>query len=203
MAETAQKRPVFERVKPPEALIKVSNPIVGWLLRSRLRGLVDEHLMLLRLRGHKTGRLYTVPVGRRIIDGRLGVLTNNPWWVNFRGGAPAEVILEGELRRGHAELVEDPDVVAPLYASLIEEYGHEQAGRRLGIRINVDRMPTHEELVDAIGRSGLSFVAIDLGEDRSFRQAEAGDEVVAPGVARLALGIVNAYLVGEAGGPWC
>ena len=143
-----------------------------------------------------------MPVGRRIIDGRLGVLTNNPWWVNFRGGAPAEVILEGELRRGHAELVEDPDVVAPLYANLIEEYGHEQAGRRLGIRINVDRMPTHEELVDAIGRSGLSFVAIDLGEDRSFRQAEAGDEVVAPGVARLALGIVNAYLVGEAGGPW-
>ena len=35
----------------------------------------------------------------------------------------------------------------------------------------------------------------------SFGQAEAGGEVT-PDVTRLALGIVNAYLVGEAGGPW-
>jgi glyoxylase-like metal-dependent hydrolase (beta-lactamase superfamily II) len=35
----------------------------------------------------------------------------------------------------------------------------------------------------------------------SFGQAEAGVEVT-PDVTRLALGIVNAYLVGEAGGPW-
>jgi hypothetical protein len=38
---------------------------------------------------------------------------------------------------------------------------------RLGIKINVDRMPTHEELVDAIERSGLSLITIDLGQDRT------------------------------------
>ncbi len=93
--------------------------------------------------------------------------------------------------------------MARIYANLIEEYGHEQARRRLGIRINVDRMPIHEELVDAIERSGLSFVAIDLvEEDRSFGQIEAGEEVVTPGLAHLALGVVNAYLLGEVGGPW-
>jgi glyoxylase-like metal-dependent hydrolase (beta-lactamase superfamily II) len=202
MAQTTENRPAVERVKPPEAIIKVGNPIFGWLLRSRLHGLADEHLMLVRFRGRKTGHTYTLPVGRRTIDGRLGVLTNSPWRVNFRGGAPVEVILGGELRRGGAELVEDPEEMARIYANLIEEYGYEQAGRRLGIRINVDRMPTHEELVDAIERSGLSFVVIDLVEDRSFGQAEAGDEVVTTGVARLALGVVNAYLVGEVGGPW-
>ena len=121
--------------------------------------------MLIRFRGRKTGRSYELPVGRRTIDGRLGILTNSPWRLNLRGGAPVEVILEGELRLGRADLVEDPDEVARIYANLIEEYGHERAGRRLGIRINVDRMPTHEELVDAIERSGLSFVAIDLVED--------------------------------------
>ena len=147
---TREKRPAVERIRPPEAIIKVGNPIFDWLLRSRLHGLVDEHFMLLRFRGRKTGRSYTLPVGRRTIDGRLGVLTNRRWRVNFRGGAPVDVNLEGELRRGHAELVEDPDEVARIYANLIEEYGHEQAGRRLGIRINVDRMPTNEELVDAI-----------------------------------------------------
>jgi glyoxylase-like metal-dependent hydrolase (beta-lactamase superfamily II) len=203
MAESKESRPAIERIIPPKAIITVGNPIFGWLLRSRLHGLVDEHHMLLRFRGRRTGRTYELPVGRRTIDGRLGVLTNSPWRVNFRSGAPVEAILEGELRRGRAELVEDPEEMARIYANLIEEYGHERAGRRLGIRINVDQAPTHEELVDAIGRSGLSFVAIDLGEeDRSFGQAEAGDEVVAPGVVRIALGVVNAYLVGEAGGPW-
>jgi len=122
--------------------------------------------MLLHFLGRRTGRAYVVAVGRRTIDGRLAALTNSGWRVNFRGGAPVEVTLGGELRRGDAELVEDPEEVARIYANLIEEYGREKAGRRLGITINVDRTPTHEELVDAIERSGLSMIAIDLDEDR-------------------------------------
>src|SRR3712207_1238143 len=128
MARITEKRPAVERTKPPETMVKVGNPIFGWLLRSPLHGLVDEHLMLLRFRGRKTGRRYTLPVGRRVIGGRLGVLTSSGWRVKFRGGAPVEVIVEGELRRGRAELVEDSEEVARLYAKLIEEYGHEQAG---------------------------------------------------------------------------
>jgi hypothetical protein len=88
-------------------------------------------------------------------------------WVNCLccvEGIPARGTLEGERRRGRAALVEDPDEVARVYASLIDEYGYEKAGRRLGVRINVDRAPTHEELVDAIRRSGLSLVTVDLGE---------------------------------------
>jgi hypothetical protein len=110
-----------------------------------------------------------------------------------------EALLEGGFRRGRAELVEDPGEMARIYADLIDDYGHERAGRRLGIRINVNRPPTHGELVDAVERSGLSFVAIDLDEeDGPYAQTEA----LAPGVARIALGVVNAYLVGEARGPW-
>ena len=123
MVETREQRPAVERVKPPEAVIKVGNPIFRWLLRSAFHGLVDEHFMLVRFRGRKTGRTYELPVGRRTIEGRLGVLTNSPWRTNFRGGAPAEVVLEGELRCGHAELVEDPAEMARIYANLIEEYG--------------------------------------------------------------------------------
>jgi hypothetical protein len=58
--------------------------------------------------------------------------------------------------------VENPEEVARVYAKLIGEYGYERAGRRLGIRINVDRPPTHEELLDVIRRSGLSLLIIDL-----------------------------------------
>ena len=167
MPPTNVQRPAVERVKPPEAMVRVANPIMRWLLESPLHGLVDKHLMLLHFRGRRSGRAYVVAVGRRTIDGQLGALTNSGWRVNFRGGAPVEVTLEGGLRRGHAELVEDPEEVTRVYANLIEEYGREQAGRRLGIRINVDRRPTHEELIDAIERSGLSLIVIDLEEPRA------------------------------------
>jgi hypothetical protein len=166
MAETTDQRYAVERVKPPEALIKVGNPVFSWLLRSPLRRLVGEHLMLLHFRGRKTGRNYTVVVGRWTIDGRLSVLTNSAWRANFRGGARVEVTLDGERQPGHAEVVEDPEEVARVYRGLIEEYGCEQAGRRLGIRINVNRMPTHEELVDLIVRSGLSVITIELDQGR-------------------------------------
>jgi hypothetical protein len=55
MAETTDQRYAVERAKPPEALVKVGNPIFGWLLRSPLRGLIGQHLMLLHFRGRKTG----------------------------------------------------------------------------------------------------------------------------------------------------
>jgi hypothetical protein len=161
--------PAVERVIPPRAMIRIANPLFRRLLRSPLHGLVDEHLMLLHFRGRRSGREYAVVVGRRNIGGRLSILTSSPWRLNLRGGVvEVEATIEGERRRGRAEIEEDPDEVAYVYANLIGEYGYERAGRRLGIKINVDRMPTHEVLVDAIERSGLSVITIDLeGEDRA------------------------------------
>ncbi len=166
MPGSDDKRPAVERVKPPETVIKIANPIFGRILRSPLHGLVDEHLLLLHFRGRKTGRDYTVVAGHRTVDGRPGVLTNSGWRVNFRGGASVEVTFKGERRPARAELVENPEEVARVYANLIEEYGYEQAGRRLGIRINVDRPPTREELLDLMRQSGLSLVTLDLDEGR-------------------------------------
>ncbi len=166
MPQAPDQRPAVERVKPPETMVKVANPVFGWILGSRLHGLVDKHLLLLHFRGRKTGRAYTVVAGHRTIEGRLGVLTNSGWRFNFRGGTSVEVTLQGERRHGRAGLVESPEEVARVYASLIEEYGYEQAGRQLGIRINVDRPPTHEELLDLMRRSRLSLVAIDLDDNR-------------------------------------
>ena len=53
MAELKEKRPAVERVKPPEAIIKVGNPIFASLLSSRLHGLLDGHPMLMRFQGLK------------------------------------------------------------------------------------------------------------------------------------------------------
>lgn len=161
MADTAKGRPAVERTIPPKATVRVGNPIAGWLLPSLLHGLADQHLMLLPFRGRKSARRYTLVKGRRNLDGILGILSSS-WRLNLRGGAGVELALEGEPGRGHGELVEDPNEVARLYGNLIEEYGLERTGCRLGFRINDDRAHTHEELVDAVRWSGLMPIIIAL-----------------------------------------
>ncbi len=52
-----------------------------------------------------------------------------------------------------------------MYRQLIEELGVERARRQLGIRIRVDRVPTHEELHAMTARSGLSVVWVDVEDD--------------------------------------
>ena len=157
-------RPAVQRVQPPKAPYNVVNRVLGWVLSSpRRASRVGEHLLLLHLTGRKTGRRIDVPVAfRNASDGRLLVLTNSPWRVNLRGRSEVEVTLRGRRSPAVAELVEDADAVALVYQALISEQGHAKAGRRMGIRINVDRVPTREELVDAARRDGLSLIYLQL-----------------------------------------
>lgn len=162
MASTS--RPAVERVTPPKAPYQVVNRVMRWLLSSPQRSKrMGEHLLLLHLTGRTSGRALEVPVAYRpTADGRLLVLTNSRWRVNLRGRPDVEVTLRGSRLPAVAELVEGPDVVASVYARLIDEVGHKKAGRRMGIRINVDRAPTHHELVEAARRDGLCLVYLHL-----------------------------------------
>lgn len=157
-------RPAVERVTPPKATYHVVNRVVRWLLTSPSRGRrVGEHLLLLHLTGRRSGRALDVPVAfRDAPDGRLLVLTSSAWRVNLRGRPEVEVTLRGTRSAAAAELVEDHEQVARVYGALIEQVGPDKAGRRMGIRINVDRLPTHAELVDAARRDGLSLVYLDV-----------------------------------------
>ena len=67
------------------------------LLRSPLYGLVSKHFMLLTFSGRKTGKTYTIVVGRHDVHGDLLVpteTTGRRWRLNFRGEAPLFVTLE-------------------------------------------------------------------------------------------------------------
>jgi deazaflavin-dependent oxidoreductase (nitroreductase family) len=160
-----QNRPAVQRVRPPKAPYLVVNRIIRWLLSTpgRAKG-IGQQLLLLHVTGRKSGRRLVFPVAYRDAgDGRLLVLTNSPWRVNLRDRPDVAVTLLGRQRPARAQLVEDPDAVAEVYRSLIEAAGHAKAGRRMGIRINVPRTPTHAELADAARRDGLSVVYLDLG----------------------------------------
>jgi F420H(2)-dependent quinone reductase len=158
------ERPAVERVQPPKRLFVVINRLVRWRLASPPRAArLGRHLLLLHLTGRSSDRQLDVPVGyRELPDGRLLVLTNSVWRHNLRGRPAVEVTLRGARRGAHAELVEDPGTVATVYAAVIAEMGRDKAGRRLGIRIRVDRDPTHEELLDAVRRSGLALAYLSV-----------------------------------------
>lgn len=160
---STRDRSAVERRQPPKGLWDhVVNPVMTTLLRSRVSRMVDGRLGLLRFRGRRSGRDYQVPVGIHRVDSRLCVLTNAGWRVNFRGGHPLQVRFDGRWRAGTGTLIEDVDEVARFYAARIAELGWQTAGRQLGIRINVDRAPTLEELHEAVDRSRLSVLDLTL-----------------------------------------
>lgn len=158
-----------DRVQPPRWLMRLVNPVTRWMLSSRFHTPISEALVLLHFRGRRTGRLHTVPAGHHEIDGRSHVLTNSGWRHNFEGGRDIEITYRGQRRPAFAVLVSDPNEVASLYHDMITEVGVQQAQRRLGIRVNVDRAPTLDELRDAIVRSGLAVVRLDPPEPATER----------------------------------
>ena len=159
---TDNGQPPVEGAEPPEALARVVNPVIKVLLRSPLHRPFSRHLMLLAFRGRKTGKTYEVVVGRHELDGALLVptgTTGRRWRLNFRGGTSVEVTLEGRRQRGWGELVEEPDEVARVHQLLLDRVGLKNA-RRLGLRVNVDREPTDEEL--KVPLAGRGVVRIEL-----------------------------------------
>jgi len=156
-------RPTVEGAEPPEALARVVNPLIKALLRSPLHGPFSRHLMLLAFRGRKSGKRYEIVVGRHEVNGALVVptgTTGRRWRLNFRGGTPAQVTLGDSRRHGWGELIEDPDEVVRIHRVLLSRIGLKKA-RRLGLRVNVDREPTDEELKVPLAGRGVVRIELD------------------------------------------
>ena len=160
---TSSPTPAVQRAIPPSLMTRVGNPVLTWLLSgSRRAKKLGQDLLLIHVTGRRTGTVYTTPVAyRRQPDGSLQVLTNSGWRVNMRGGpTPVELTVLGRRAPAVAVLEEDPAAVAEVYQRLISEIGLKEAGRRLGIKINVDRAPTYDELLDAVQREHLSVLRL-------------------------------------------
>lgn len=157
---TITEPPAVERVYPPKIMFMIANPIMRWALGTSL-GKRIPGLARLEFRGRKSGNEYTVVSGLHEVDGKTATLTNSGWRWNFEGGHPVTVVIAGERHDAIGRLVPDPDAVARFYSDRIDEIGTDMAARRLGIKINVDRTPTHEELAGLVRREGLSVIYIE------------------------------------------
>lgn len=155
---TTLERRAVEGRNPPAWTTALGNPFLHWLLtRSRPPKGLAKQLMVLRFRGRKTGKPYELVVARYDLDGTMVTTTKRQWRFNMRGGADVELVLDGQRRPARAVLVEDPDEVARIYLRLLERVGYRRANR-VGLRVNVDRMPTVEELRATVTEAGLALI---------------------------------------------
>jgi hypothetical protein len=91
-------------------LLRLANPVVRLVLRSRAHRLLSGSLALLEYRGRRTGRLHVIPVLYATRAGEVVVLAALPaykqWWRTFRSGAPATLVIRGEPRQVTGLLLE-------------------------------------------------------------------------------------------------
>lgn len=102
----------------------VVNPLVRLLLRSPLHALLSRRLVLLRITGRRSGRMFELPVGYVLDDSGILVTVGGPehkqWWRNIDGPTAITVVLRGRTRAGVAELV-DGDAATHVRIALADE----------------------------------------------------------------------------------
>ena len=115
--------------------------------------------MVLHWTGHRSGRVYSTPVGRHEHEGRLFTKTRAGFLHNFIGGGPAELVLDGNRQAVTGTVIDSPDVVATRLRSLLDELGTERGARSLSLRIDGD--PTIDELADFARADGLVVIEFE------------------------------------------
>ena len=145
---------------PPAGLLRVVNPMVGFLLRTPLAGPLRKQMMVFNVTGRKSGRQYSIPLSAHQIDGTLYALTSAPWKNNFREGATAEVLHDGKTTKMRGELITDPTVVAELSERCAESYGVKKAQTMMGLKFRDNRIPTVEEFKEAAVREHMVAVQV-------------------------------------------
>ena len=85
------------------------NWLMSWLLRSPFHWLFSGSVLLLEIRGRRTGKLYLVAVNYRRSEGVISVMTyrRRGWWRNLVAANCLYVHLKGRRQRVRVELVTD------------------------------------------------------------------------------------------------
>ena len=87
-------------LRPPLRLLRLGNPLVSGVLRSRAHRLLSGSLIVLEYQGRKTGRTFAIPLRyAETADGRLVALAVEPgrkhWWRSFAEPRPAVALHRG------------------------------------------------------------------------------------------------------------
>ncbi len=90
------------------------DPVMAWLLKSPFHSLVSKGMMLITVKGRKSGKSISTPTGYLRDGNTLWVISRreSKWWRNLRGGANVKVLLAGKSLEGRGSVIEDEQAVA-------------------------------------------------------------------------------------------
>ena len=100
---------VIEMTVLLKPILAIGNFFVRRIMRGRFHWLLSRNVVLLEIRGRKSGRLYLVPVNYREFDGGVSVMTYRwrKWWRNLRDGDEIAIWLRGKRLSVRVEMVTD------------------------------------------------------------------------------------------------
>ena len=93
------------------------NPLMIWILRSPFHKMLSGSILLLTIKGRKSGRSIEVPVNYIRNAKSLWVVSDKQriWWRNLTGGAPLSVMLARKTKKARGEVIlHDKEVVHAL-----------------------------------------------------------------------------------------
>lgn len=158
-----EQSPAVTVAHPPKAMLRVVNPALRFMLRTPFAGAARRQFMVLTVRGRKTGRQYAIPLSAHVIDNTLYAMTDAGWKHNFRDGATADVLRNGQTTTMRGELITDRTTVADLFHRCAESYGVKRAQRMMGLVFRDQRIPTLEEFTEAVDREHLVAIKLTPG----------------------------------------
>jgi hypothetical protein len=150
MTSTAAPARIVQSRVPSRLVLRMINPFVSAILRSPMHRLLSNQMLLLTFIGHKSWRRYTIPVGYTREGDTLTIFSSRSWYKNLRGGRSVALHLGGRAREGRAEVIEDRAAVMEAAERLVAKYGLKEAGRRIGLALEIIPPPTKEELDAAL-----------------------------------------------------
>jgi len=100
-------------VRPPLRLLRLGNPLVRRILRSRFHGLLSGRLVVLEYEGRTSGRRFAIPLRyAETNDARLVALAVEPdkkrWWRSFAEPRRAVLLHRGQRHDAVGVLAEGP-----------------------------------------------------------------------------------------------
>ncbi len=108
-----------QRLQRQARLMRVVNVPMRLLLRLPFGTPLSARLMLLTIRGRKSGKVYRQPVSYVPDGDTLLTPGGGRWKANLREGEPITVRLRGQSVRLRPELIGDVDAVEPLLRQMI------------------------------------------------------------------------------------
>jgi F420H(2)-dependent quinone reductase len=126
------------------------NPLMEWLLKSPLHGMLSGNTMIIYYNGQKSGKDYHVPIGYLQVDNTLLTvsLKQRTWWRNLRCNAPVKILVKRKMLPAHACAFEDDASIADGLKTFIKE--NPRMASALKVDVGADGEPANDSLQRAV-----------------------------------------------------